>query len=296
MMQKRIFNMQNVLITGSKGQLGLKFKDLENNFPDIKIIFCDIDDLDITKYEDLGIFFQNVHIDIIINCAAYTAVDLAESDESKAYSVNADGPRNLAVLSKLYNAKLVHISTDYVYDGTKNTPYSESDGTNPLSVYGKSKLKGETEVLKENENAVIIRTSWLYSEYGNNFAKTIIKLGKEKDILKVVYDQTGTPTYAGDLALAVFEIINKYIKDNIWFPGIYNYSNLGVCSWYDFAVELLRLSGNNKYVIPVLSSEFPSVAKRPNYSVLDKSKIINTFNIKIPYWRDACENMMDNVK
>lgn len=284
--------MNHILITGAKGQLGLKIQDFAKFAGDVKFTFYDIDELDITNYSLIEAVFKTINFDVIINCAAYTAVDLAEKEEDKAYMANAIAPKNLAKITKLTNTKFIHISTDYVFDGNKNTPYLENDKTNPTSVYGKTKLDGENEILLENPDAIIIRTSWLYSEYGNNFAKTIIKKSQETSVLKLVYDQVGTPTYAGDLAATLLEIVKQYFSTNIWYSGIYHYSNLGVCSWYDFAIKILKTLNSDIELIPVLSSEFSSVVKRPNYSVLNKAKIIDTYKIKIPYWTDSCEDMI----
>jgi dTDP-4-dehydrorhamnose reductase len=267
---------------------------LSKDYNEFKFIFCDIDELDISNADKSNAFFEATEVDLIINCAAYTAVDLAESEQGKAYSANASAPEILASISNRKGLKMIHISTDYVFDGTKNIPYSENDITNPLSVYGKTKLNGEQNVIKKNPDAVIIRTSWLYSEYGNNFAKTIIRLGNEKEFLKVVFDQTGTPTYAGDLAKAILIIVEKYFKENFWMPGIYHFSNQGVCSWYDFAVKILKHLNINKDIFPVLSEEFPSAATRPKYSVFNKAKITKAYDIKIPHWEESCEKMLNN--
>ncbi|MDR2010243.1 MAG: dTDP-4-dehydrorhamnose reductase [Bacteroidales bacterium] len=288
--------MKYILVTGANGQLGKKIRDLTIDNKELKFIFCDIEEFDITKVEEVNKFFEGTSIDLVINCAAFTAVDLAESEQEAAYSVNSYAPGLLAKATNIQKAKIIHISTDYVFDGTKNTPYSEKDKTNPTSVYGKTKLEGEQNTIKENPDAIIIRTSWLYSEYGKNFTKTIIELGKKKDFLKVVYDQVGTPTYAGDLAEAVLSIVYKYFNENFWIPGIYHFSNQGVCSWYDFAVKILNSCNINIDIFPVLSNEFPTVAIRPKYSVLNKEKIIKNYGINIPHWVKSCEKMLLTYK
>ncbi len=283
----------NIVISGAKGQLGSKIKDIsaERNFTNF--LFTDIDELDITNKLAIFDFFNKYYPDVFVNCAAYTAVESAEENYEKAYNVNALGPENIAEACKLHNTKLIHISTDYVYDGQKNSPYLESDETNPLSVYGKTKLIGENKILNILSNEVIIiRTSWLYSEYGNNFVKTILSLSKQLDQLKVVNDQIGNPTYAGDLANTIIEIIFNFKSNNYWHSGIYHYSNEGECSWYDFAKKILELKDIFIPIIPVSSIEFPTKAKRPKYTVLDKSKIKNTFGIHIPQWMDSLENCL----
>lgn len=284
-----------ILITGAKGQLGKKIYDIAVAHSNLKLEYVDIDDFNIANENEVKIWFENNHYDIIVNCAAYTAVEKAEVEENTAFIVNARAVEYLAKQTKKYNAKLIHISTDYVFDGTANTPYNENFSTNPISVYGKTKLKGEELACLNNDQTIIIRTAWLYSEYGNNFCKTMINLAKERDVLKVVYDQVGTPTYAGDLAKAIIEVINQYDKTQKWEKGIYHFSNLGVCSWYDFAVEILKNKNVNTKVIPVLSAEFPTKVKRPTYSVLDKAKFINTFNYNIPYWKDPLVDMLKKL-
>ena len=284
--------MNKILITGANGQLGKKIKDLtaeikDAEIKDIEFIFTDIDELDITDYQQVEEFTSKHKPQIIVNCAAYTNVEQAEDDICSAYKLNSDAPRNIADISRKNNMKLIHISTDYVFDGTKNMPYSENDLTNPISVYGKSKLDGEKHVLTENPDALIIRTAWLYSEYGKNFALSMLKLAATKDCLNIVYDQVGTPTYAGDLAFAILEICKKFLSEKFWAAGIYHYSNLGVCSWYDFTKAIFKIAELKTSVNPILSCDFPTKAKRPTFSVLNKSKIINTFCINIPHWTDS---------
>lgn len=269
-----------LLITGAKGQLGTELSKL---LPDA--IATDVSDLDITDKGAVESFVKENNIDTVINCAAYTAVDKAEADTLVAEKINIIGPKNLAQSG----AKLIHISTDYVFDGTSYRPYSENDTPHPVSVYGKTKLAGEQAVLSQSQSAIIIRTAWLYSPYGNNFVKTMRRLGAEKSILKVVCDQVGTPTYAADLAQAIVDILPQF-KDG--HKGLYHFSNQGVCSWYDFAVEIIKLSGLSCQVKPIETRDYPTAATRPFYSVLNKSKIISEFNVNIPHWKESLEKCL----
>ena len=274
------------LITGSKGQLGTELSKL---LPDA--ICADIDILDITDENAVKNFVRDNNIDVIINCAAYTAVDKAETDIELATKINVDGPRNLAKSG----AKIIHISTDYVFDGTGHRPYHPDEKTNPVSVYGKTKRAGEMAVLENADVAVVIRTAWLYSPYGNNFVKTMRRLGAEKDSLNVVADQIGTPTYAADLADAIVKIIPQITSEN---SGVYHFTNEGVCSWYDFANEIIELSNLECVVNPIKSSQYPTPAARPFYSVLDKDKIKQVFGINIKHWKDGlqrCISELNNI-
>jgi dTDP-4-dehydrorhamnose reductase len=276
-----------ILVTGSNGQLGSELKVLSENF-DAEFIFTDREELDITNADAVNEFITSTKPDFVINGAAYTAVDKAESDTDTAYLINAEAVANIAIAAKNNQSKLIQISTDFVFDGSKNTPYKEDDGTNPLNVYGKSKLQGEHLCLQNNPDAIIIRTSWLYSSFGNNFVKTMLRLSAERNELKVIYDQTGTPTYARDLALAILHIIShENLKTT---SGVFHFSNLGVCSWFDFATEIVSLSKNNCKVFPIETFEYPTPATRPHYSVLNKRKITETFGLEIPYWRDSLKN------
>ncbi len=268
------------LITGAKGQLGTELAKL---LPDA--VLTDSDTLDITNLDAVLEFVGKNNIDTIINCAAYTAVDKAEDDIELATRVNVLGPENLAKTG----CKIVHVSTDYVFDGTAHTPYSASDTPQPVSVYGKTKLAGEQAVLDNADVAVIIRTAWLYSAHGNNFVKTMRRLGAEKDTLNVVCDQIGTPTFAGDLAAAIVKILPQMNKDN---RGVYHYTNAGVCSWYDFATEIMELSELSCSVNPIPTSAYPTRATRPFYSVLDKSKIVDTFGVKVPHWKRSLKKCL----
>lgn len=265
----------NILVTGANGQLGTEFKKLLPN-----AIFAGADVLDITDLDAVKNFVQKNSIKIIINCAAYTAVDKAEDEIELAKKINEDGPRNLA----LSGTKIIHISTDYVFDGNNYKPYLPQDKTNPISVYGRTKLAGELAVLENAKIAIIVRTAWLYSAHGNNFVKTMRRLGVEKESLNVVADQIGSPTFAGDLAQAIVDILPQMNEAN---KGIYHYTNEGVCSWYDFAVKIMELSGLNCKVNPIPSSAYPTKATRPFYSVLSKEKIKNVFNIEIPHWKEG---------
>ena len=269
------------LVTGSSGQLGSAIKSLKPK----DTIFATRDTLNICDESAVKAFIKDNNVDTIINCAAYSAVDAAEDDEISALLINNVGPFYLANTG----CKLVHISTDYVFDGVNYKPYMPQDKPNPLSVYGQSKLAGEDSVLSCCESAVVIRTSWLYSEYGNNFLKTMLRLGKERSDLNVVYDQIGTPTYAIDLARAILQIAPQINEKN---RGIYHFSNEGVCSWYDFATEIMQAANLNCSVHPILSSEYPTKATRPHYSVLDKSKIRSTFGIEIRHWKKGLEECL----
>ena len=275
---------KRILVTGANGQLGSEMRKLGAVSPS-EYIFTDVTELDITSKEAIEEFVQQNNINIIINCAAYTNVDKAEDDEATAELINATAVRNLAEVMKMVDGTLFHVSTDYVFGAEGNTPRTEDMPTNPLGVYGRTKLRGEQAIAEVGVKALIFRTAWLYSEYGNNFLKTMLRLTKEKEALNVVFDQVGTPTYAGDLALAIFSIIegDKYAGNE----GIYHFSNEGVCSWYDFAQEIATAMRHECRLLPCHSSEFPSKVTRPPYSVLDKTKIKQTFGVEIPHWRDS---------
>lgn len=274
--------MENILITGANGQLGSELKVLSNEYKNFNYYFTDIEELDITKKSDIDVFCKKNKINIIINCAAYTAVDLAESEIELSNLINAEAPKIITEIAIKKEIKVIHISTDYVFDGKNFKPYSEDDATNPTSQYGKSKLNGETNIL-QNPNSIIIRTSWLYSSFGKNFVKTILNLTKNKKELRVISDQIGSPTYANDLAKAILKILS----DNKFISGIYNYSNQGVASWYDFAFEIIKIKKLKNKIVPILTKDYPTPAARPFYSVLDKNKIVKTYNFDIPNWRDS---------
>lgn len=274
----------NILITGAKGQLGLELSKL---LPEA--ILTDVAELDITNLSAVKTFVQDHQITTIINCAAYTAVDKAEDDVELAEKINVLGPENLAKSG----AKVIHVSTDYVFDGLGHKPYEPTDETKPISVYGKTKRAGELAVLENADTAVIIRTAWLYSPYGNNFVKTMRRLGSERETLNVVADQVGTPTYAGDLAQAIYEIIPQ-IK--IGQKAVYHFTNEGVCSWYDFARKIMELSELNCQVNPIPSSAYPTKAMRPFYSVLSKESIKQDFGIKIAHWEDGLKRCLKEME
>lgn len=284
----------NILVTGANGQLGSEMRRLGAVSPN-NYIFTDVAELDITNGVAVALFVKQHSIDAIVNCAAYTNVDKAESDAATAELINATAVGNLAVAAKEVNATLFHISTDYVFGCEGNTPRTEEMPTAPLGVYGQTKLLGEQTIAKSGCKALIFRTAWLYSEFGNNFLKTMMRLTAEREQLNVVFDQVGTPTYAGDLALAIFSIIEAGVYPGN--EGIYHFSNEGACSWYDFAVEIAAAAGNTGCRIsPCHSSEFPSPVTRPPYSVLDKTKIKNTFDIEIPHWRESMEYCIKRIK
>ena len=279
----------NILVTGANGQLGHEMQRVAKS-SNHNYIFTDVADgyekLDITNIEDIRNMVKNNNVDIIVNCAAYTNVDKAESDYDTADLINNTAAGNLATAMKEAGGTLIHISTDYVFQGDRNTPCQEDWTTNPLGVYGKTKLAGEAAIATTGCNSIIIRTAWLYSQWGKNFVKTMQSLTATHDTLKVVFDQVGTPTFAGDLADTIAHIINTGQTNK---TGIYHFSNEGVCSWYDFAKLICKLSGNTCDISPCYSEEFPSPVKRPHFSVLDKKKIKETFGIKVPYWTDSLE-------
>ncbi|TLP80748.1 dTDP-4-dehydrorhamnose reductase [Maribacter sp. ACAM166] len=275
--------MKNILVTGGSGQLASCIKDLSAKIEDFNFIYVDIDELDITDINAVKAFFKNNSVSYCINCAAYTAVDKAESNKEAAERVNVLGAINLAKACKANDAFLIHISTDFVFDGMQTSLYEEQDKANPLSVYGLTKLNAELAIADVLMEHIIIRTSWLYSEHGNNFLKTMLKLGTERDSLNVVTDQIGTPTYAGDLAKTIMTIIEKEKPKY----GTYHYSNEGAASWYDFAKAIFDISGVKVMLSPIKTEAYPTPAVRPSYSVMDKSKIKEELKITIPYWRDS---------
>lgn len=270
----------NILVTGSNGQLGNEMRVLSAQHPKHRYFFTDIAELDICDKEAVAAFVAANAIDLIVNCAAYTNVDKAEEDEVTAMKINADAVGILGC----QGVKVIHVSTDYVFSGDEHVPCKESDPVAPRTAYGRTKYAGEKNLLAVCPEAVILRTAWLYSEYGNNFVKTMIKLGREKESLGVVFDQIGTPTYAADLAQAIFTVI----ETPCWHPGIYHFTNEGVCSWFDFTIAIHELAGiKNCHVSPILSEEYAYKTPRPHYSVLDKSKFKKTFGVEIPYWLDG---------
>lgn len=284
--------IKNILITGCNGQLGMEMRHLSELHPQFNCFFTDHHNLDITRDDVIDHFVETHDIDCIVNCAAYTAVDKAEDEPELAKEINTYGTARLASVMGERNGCFIHISTDYVYDGKNNTPYTEDDNVHPLSVYGKTKRDGDEQALAACQNSVIIRTSWVYSTTGNNFVKTMLRLGKERPEIGVVFDQIGTPTFARDLAGAIYGILEHGIK-----PGIYLYSNEGAISWYDFAKAIHRIAGiKGCHIRPIRSLEYPTKAMRPSYSVLDKTKIKKTFSIDIPYWEDSLETCIKELE
>ncbi len=287
--------MTPVLITGCKGQLGSEFQRISQKFPEMSFIFTDFEELDITHPGDIINFLDSNPVKFLVNCAGYTAVDKAEDDAAMAYLLNADATESLATISAERGIQLIHISTDYVFDGEKNHPYVEDDPVNPQSVYGRSKLQGEQAVQKTG-SGIIIRTSWLYSAFGHNFVKTILRLSGEKDQLNVVMDQTGCPTYARDLAIAILEMIRTEIRhDNKPGHNIYHYSNQGMCSWFEFATAITHFAGKDCQILPVESKDYVTRAQRPRYSVMSKKKITNEYNLRIPHWKESLKECIDEL-
>lgn len=277
-----------LLITGAYGQLGNEMRVAIERYPHLESIFTDVDTLDITDKNAVDVFVALHQPNVLINCAAYTAVDKAEDDLALCYKINCDAVRNLGEVAQAHGMTVIHVSTDYVFDGTGHIPYTEDMAVSPTNVYGKSKLAGERELRRVCPEAIIIRTSWLYSGFGNNFVKTMLKLGNERSQLKVIFDQIGTPTYAADLADSMLQIIDseKFV------PGIYHFSNEGVCSWYDFTKMIFKLANVECEVLPIESKDYAVRTPRPHYSVLNKSKLKSTYNQTIPYWMDGLERCL----
>ena len=283
----------NILITGANGQLGNELKVLAHALPGFDFIYGDLPDLDITQSDSINRFLKARNVGHIVNCAAYTQVDKAESESEIAYAVNAKGAGLLAKIAQENDARLLHISTDFVFDGGKSTPYKPDDKANPLGIYGKSKLQGENEVLVACEKAVVIRTSWLHSSYGNNFVKSMLRLGAQRSQLGVVYDQVGAPTYAADLAAAIIQIIRQANKGN---GQIFHFSNAGVASWYDFAHAIMQMAGLPCKVSPIETHEYPTPAPRPAYSVMHCRKIQAHFEgIDLPHWRSSLKRCLSKI-
>lgn len=280
-----------IAVTGKNGQLGSEFQFLAQNYREMDFMFLGLEELDISNQRSVERFFGKDTFDIIINCAAYTAVDKAEDEPEKAFAVNETGVSNLVKACMKYGMRLMHYSTDYVFNGKSYSPYVETDKVDPIGVYGKSKLAGEKAMLNSEINGLIIRTSWVYSEFGNNFVKTMIRLGREREELSVIFDQVGSPTNARDLAVATLEILRQPEK---WKQGIdiYHFSNEGVCSWYDFALAIHQQQSIDCKVKPILTKDYPTKAKRPYYSVLDKSKIKRDFGVEILHWESSLGRML----
>ncbi len=288
--------MAIILITGANGQLGNELRVVSKKYISNTFIFTDIDTLDLTNAEQTAGFIKTSRPDWILNCAAYNLVDKAESEADSAMEINCNAVRNITNVITDTECKLIHISTDYIFDGRSSVPYNESVLPHPLSAYGRSKLAGEKHALLHH-GTMVIRTSWLYSSFGNNFVKTIVRHAGEKESLNVVFDQAGTPTYAADLAEAIMYIVSGVNRNQfVMNAGIYNYSNEGISSWYDFAVAIVREAGLSCRIMPILTREYKLPAQRPAYSVMDKSKIKENYNLSIPYWRDSLEKCIKLLK
>ncbi len=284
---------KTILVTGANGQLGSEIKAISENYEEYNFLFVTRAELPIDNYELVEEYFKKNEIDFCINCAAYTAVDKAENDAEKAFAVNASGTSNLALACKFHNIQFIHVSTDYVFDGTATNPIKEDEATSPIGVYGESKLKGENLVLQIDPTAIIIRTSWVYSSFGNNFVKTMLRLMQEKESINVVADQIGKPTYARDLAVAILEILEQVAEKQITNNTIFNFSDTGnAISWFDFATAIKEKINSPCIVHPIPTSAYPTPAKRPAYSVLDTTKIEDTFSINIPNWESSLDNCL----
>ncbi len=281
-----------IMVTGAYGQLGNALRRELDGDSTIEAIYTDADTLDLTDSMALSRFFEDNPVDMVINCAAYTAVDRAESDDLKAAAINTGAVGNLGQAAAKHGMKVIHISTDYVFSGESFRPYEENDEPYPQSIYGRTKLEGEGLLTSFSNNAMIIRTAWLYSEFGNNFVKTMLRLADERDEINVVSDQIGTPTYAGDLAHAIHQVI----RHERWQPGIYHFTNEGVASWYDFTKAIFEITGKNTKVNPIRTAQYPTPAKRPSYSVLSKDKIKRNYGIEIPYWRDSLQRCIKELQ
>jgi dTDP-4-dehydrorhamnose reductase len=284
-----------ILVTGANGQVGQELQFLANQYPEYKFLFADRTVLDITDESSIRNLFETYNFDFCINCAAYTAVDKAEEAQEAAQIVNVNAVENLAKACRLHQTQLIHISSDYVYHSESiNRPYQETDVTNPQGVYAKTKLEGDLIALKTSKEVIVLRTSWVYSSYGNNFVKTMLRLSDKLNRLNIIFDQIGTPTYARDLAKAILEIINKIDKKEVTdYSGIYHYSNEGVTSWYDFAKAIFRLKDKTMTVLPIETKDYPTAAKRPHFSLMNKGKIKATFDLEIPHWENSLEECLE---
>ncbi|MFY7840323.1 MAG: dTDP-4-dehydrorhamnose reductase [Lacibacter sp.] len=274
---------QLILVTGSNGQVGKELQQLATAYPQYRFVFASREDMKLHHYGLVENFFIATKPHYCINCAAYTAVDKAESEQELAMLVNGEAVGNLAAVCKKYNTKFIHISTDYVFDGESEMPYKEDDATGPINTYGRSKLLGEQLCMKEDEDAIIIRTAWVYSSFGHNFVKTMVRLMNERNELNVVADQIGSPTYAADLAKAILDIISS----GKWESGVYHYSNEGKISWYEFAQAIKEITGSKAIVHPIETAQYPTPAKRPHFSLLNKEKIKTVFHVQAPHWKDS---------
>ncbi len=288
-------DQQTILVTGANGQLGSELQLLASLYPLYQFIFVSREELAIENTDAVSDYFSTHPINFCINCAAYTAVDKAESEKELALLINGKAVGNLAAVCKIHHTQFIHISTDYIFNGTNTLPYKETDVTNPVNFYGQTKLKGEELALKNNPETIIIRTSWLYSPFKLNFVKTMLRLMKERDSIAVVDDQVGSPTYAADLAKAIMKIIDSNVTEK---AGIYHYTNTGVTSWFQFANAIKELSGSNCIVNPISTAGYPTAAKRPHYSVLDTAKIVAIFQVSIPTWEESlekCVKLLNNT-
>jgi len=287
--------MQKILITGANGQLGSELRECAKGMAGFEFMFTDVAELDITNAAQVKDFCGQHKPNFIVNCAAYTAVDKAETEKELALLLNATAVKNVAEAAASVQAYLIHVSTDYVFDGTAHLPYKEIDEVNPQSEYGRTKLQGEQYALAYSKS-MVVRTAWLYSAFGNNFVKTMLRLGAEKPTLNVVFDQVGTPTNAEDLAACIASVMEKISSEECPFVGgVYHYSNEGVCSWYDFAREVMELGERSCHVFPIESKDYPTPAKRPHYSVLNKAKIKQTYGVEIPHWKESLKKVMHNL-
>lgn len=287
---------KTVLISGVKGQLGQKVREAMLKHRDLNVIGVDLDEMDIVSRREVEAKLQEIQPEVLINCSAYTNVDQAENEKEMALKVNQRGPQVLAEKCKLFGTLLIHVSTDYVFSGESFRPYNENDPTRPVNFYGETKALGEEAIQQIYNNSIILRTAWLYSEHGKNFVKTMLRLGSERKKLGVIDDQVGTPTYAGDLANAIEVITLHFLEGEDFARGIYHFANEGVCSWFDFALKIQQMAGNSVMVNPIPTADYPTPAKRPHYSVLDKRKIKNQFHITIPHWEQSLKKCIDILK
>jgi len=284
---------KKILVTGANGQLGRSMRRLAEKYPQFDFVMTDVEELDICNNAAVMSFVEEKKPDFIVNCAAYTAVDNAEDNEPLCTKLNCEAVRNIGQAAQTVGARVVHISTDYVFNGRNFQPYTEDDEPNPASVYGRTKLAGEIALQASCRESVIIRTAWLYSEFGKNFVKTMLRLCRERDEIRVVFDQIGTPTYAGDLAQAVMSVVVS-AEAGSFAPGIYHFTDEGVCSWYDFTVKIVEIAGLSCHVVPIETKDYPSKAERPHFSVLNKSKIKSTYGIDIPHWETSLKKMLES--
>lgn len=278
--------VKRILVTGANGQLGQSFLEISKRYNQLDFVYVSRTELDITNETELANYLANRMFDVVVNCAAYTAVDLAETEFDTAYIINARATKYLAQQTAKLGIPLIHFSTDYVFEGNNPSPRQENDEVAPISVYGKTKLEGEKFALEANSKTIIFRTSWVYSRFGKNFVKTMLRLFQEKEEIGVINDQLGSPTNALDLADAVAQIISN----EKWHFGVFNYSNLGECTWFEFASKIKEITNSTIQIKPIATSDYPTPAKRPNYSLLDKQKIINTYQISIPNWEESLKN------